>query len=285
MVEPLVIPMPRKLPHPGELLKLIRKLVAAGAVSFSTHAFEDRSGLRSLDFPDALEILRKGFIKGDITPGINPGEWKCKMVDKLDKIVEMGRCPSSRHPGHACFDYNRGVGRHKMTQRAEFCIKGAELLAEPYHYVASGLPNIYLLNGVSHDDTPYGEMVTIKNLNGLHRAIGLHIIEKQEQMTGTEFRFLRKQIGLTQVELADMMRVTDQTVANYEKGNTEEFGPADAFMRMAYFLHIIPDDMRAKIIRAMAEDIARREDKEGIPDVSRLKMVGGWREHLHAKAA
>ena len=46
-------------------------------------------------------------------------------------------------------------------------------LLKPYHYVASGLPNIYLLNGVSHDDTPYGEMVTIKNLNGLHRAIGL----------------------------------------------------------------------------------------------------------------
>ncbi len=169
-----------------------------------------------------------------------------------------------------------------MTQRAEFCIKGAELLAEPYHYVASGLPNIYLLNGVSHDDTSYGKMVTIKSLNGLHRAIGLHIIEKQEQMTGPEFRFLRKQMGLTQVELADMMQVTDQTVANYEKGTTEDFGPADAFMRMAYFFHIIPDDMRAKIVKAMAEDIARRTNKKGVTNVTRLKLVGGWSEHAQA---
>ncbi len=109
-------------------------------------------------------------------------------------------------------------------------------------------------------------MVTIKNLNGLHRAIGLHIIEKQEQMTGVEFRFLRKQIGLTQVELADMMRVTDQTVANYEKGQHRRvWSEADAFIRMAYFLHIIPDDMRAKIIKATAEDIARLKKQERIP--------------------
>ena len=171
-----------------------------------------------------------------------------------------------------------------MTQRAEFCIKGADLLAKPYHYAASGLPNIYLLNGVSHDDTPYGEMLTIENLNGLHRAIGLHIIEKQEQMTGPEFRFLRKQLQLTQAELADMMQVTDQTVANYEKGVTVDFGPADAFMRQAYFLHIVPDDMRPKIIKAMADDIARRKDKKGLTDVTRLRMVGGWREQ-HAQAA
>lgn len=172
-----------------------------------------------------------------------------------------------------------------MTQRAEFCIKGAELLAEPYHYEASGLPNIYLLSGVSHHDTPYGQMVTIKNLNGLHLAIGLHIIGRQVQMTGPEFRFLRKQMHLTQREVADMMRVTDQTVANYEKGVTEDFGPADAFMRMTYFLHVIPDDMRPKVIKAMADDIARRKDKRGLPDVARLKMVGDWREHQHAHAA
>ena len=77
--------MPRKPPHPGELAKLIRKLVEVGAVSFSTHAFEDRSGPRSIDFTDALEILRSGHIKGDITPGKRAGEWKCKVIDQLNK--------------------------------------------------------------------------------------------------------------------------------------------------------------------------------------------------------
>jgi hypothetical protein len=85
MAKPQVVPMPRKPPHPGELTKLIRRLADEGAVSFSKHAFEDRSGPRDIDFTDALEILKCGHIKGDITPGINAGEWKCKVVDKLDK--------------------------------------------------------------------------------------------------------------------------------------------------------------------------------------------------------
>jgi putative transcriptional regulator len=48
----------------------------------------------------------------------------------------------------------------------------------------------------------YGPMIHIENINGLHRAIGLHIVEKLEPMSGREFRFLRKQMGLTQSELS-----------------------------------------------------------------------------------
>jgi putative transcriptional regulator len=172
-----------------------------------------------------------------------------------------------------------------MTERAEFSIKGAELLAEPYHYNASGLDNIYLLNGVSFEETAYGPMVTIENIDGLHRAIGLRIITKPEQMTGAEFRFLRKQMGLSQANLAQMMGVSDQTIANYEKGNTSDFGPADAFVRIKYFLHILPDDVRAKFAKEMAKNLSNRRAKQGIPDMSFRKMVNGWTETCHGEAA
>jgi transcriptional regulator with XRE-family HTH domain len=36
-------------------------------------------------------------------------------------------------------------------------------------------------------------------------------------MTSAEFRFLRKQMGLTQKELGERLGVEDQTIANYEK--------------------------------------------------------------------
>jgi hypothetical protein len=51
-----------------------------------------------------------------------------------------------------------------MSERAEFFLKGQgqELPAEPYRYRASGLDDIYLLNGVPVEETPYGPMVTIK---------------------------------------------------------------------------------------------------------------------------
>ena len=104
-----------------------------------------------------------------------------------------------------------------MTPRAEFHIKGRPRLAEPYHLKGVGLPNIYLLNGVKVEHDPdYGRLVTIDNVDGLHRAIGLHIVEKRDRMTGDELRFLRKQMNLSQAALAKRLRVTDQTVANYE---------------------------------------------------------------------
>src|SRR5438552_4121364 len=101
-----------------------------------------------------------------------------------------------------------------MKKRAEFFIQGRERLRKPYHYIASGLDNVFLTSGVSINETPYGTMVSIENLNGLHRAIGLHIVEKEEPLTGPEFKFLRKQMNRTQRDIATVMKISDQTIAN-----------------------------------------------------------------------
>jgi len=171
-----------------------------------------------------------------------------------------------------------------MSERAEFWIKGKDLLAEPFHYQASGLSNIFLLNGVVTEHTPYGPMVTIDNLTGLHRAIGLHIIEKPVPMTGAEFRFLRKQMEMTQAELAIMMHTTDQTVANYEKGKTAELGPADPFMRVTYLLHIVPEETRAEVLKAVTERLGV-SSRARLPEMPRRKIVQLWREGGGKRAA
>jgi hypothetical protein len=62
----------------------IRKLAAEGAYSFGSHVF-DRRDERDIDINDALDVLRLGEIDGPITPGINAGEWKCKVTAKLEK--------------------------------------------------------------------------------------------------------------------------------------------------------------------------------------------------------
>ena len=56
-------------------------------------------------------------------------------------------------------------------------------------------------------------------------TIGLHIIEKPMPMAGAEFRFLRKQMGLTRQALATLMHTTHQTVASYESNKTKP-GPS-----------------------------------------------------------
>jgi hypothetical protein len=75
-----VVPLPRKVPHPGDLMKIIRRLATEGKVGFSPHALE-RSDERDIDLPDALAVLRQGEINGEIEAGNSPGEWKCKVTD------------------------------------------------------------------------------------------------------------------------------------------------------------------------------------------------------------
>jgi len=85
-----VTPMPRKPPHPGVLMARIRELAKQGAYSLGLHVF-DRRDERGIDIPDAVEVCRVGEIDGPITPGINPGEWKCKVTATLDRSTrEIG---------------------------------------------------------------------------------------------------------------------------------------------------------------------------------------------------
>jgi len=173
-----------------------------------------------------------------------------------------------------------------MTARAEFFIEGQELLPTPYHYTASGLDNVFLLNGVSERATDYGPMVHVENINALHHAIGLHIVEQPEPMDGAEFRFLRKQLQLSQAELGTYMGVTDQTIANYEKGKSgkDGIGPADAYMRALYLLRILPEQTRVDAIKSMI-DVPVQNARPKLPEAPRQKIVGRWREGGPGKIA
>ncbi len=166
-----------------------------------------------------------------------------------------------------------------MSERTGFFIKGREFLAEPYHYVASGLNNIFLLNGVSETMTDYGPMVHIENINGLHCAIGLHIVERSEPMSGPEFRFLRKQMGLSQSELAKLFGVTDQTIANYEKGKSGlgGLGSADPLMRAHYLFSILPAQTQVEVVKSMMR--AAPSARKKMPDLPRRKLVEHWLEN------
>ena len=49
------------------------------------------------------------------------------------------------------------------------------------------------------------QVVTIRNVAGLHKAIATAIVMKRANMTGKELRFLRTEMGMTQAELADVV--------------------------------------------------------------------------------
>lgn len=84
-------------------------------------------------------------------------------------------------------------------------------------YDGCGLSNVFLLNGFDTEDGPYGALVAIHNVEGLHAAIADSLVDKKGPLTGSEFRFLRRFLELSQKACGEWFNVDAQTVANWEK--------------------------------------------------------------------
>jgi putative transcriptional regulator len=144
-----------------------------------------------------------------------------------------------------------------MTQRYVFSIRGGSRRKHLYHFVGSGLPNVYLANGYSNEsDAEFGDLVMIERLPALFMAIAFKLATKPEPLTGAEFRFLRKRMELSQVALARLLQVNEQTVANYEKSKSGA-GPADIAIRYLLLAHVADDEDVAQEMRLEAEELMK----------------------------
>ncbi|WP_421704819.1 helix-turn-helix domain-containing protein [Aliiroseovarius sp.] len=158
----------------------------------------------------------------------------------------------------------------------KFHIGGKDFAQEPYVYRISGLDDVVLLNGFSREATDYGEGVAIENVDNLHRAIALHIVSTKKALNPREFRFLRREMEMTQNELSSALGVDGQTVARYEKGQTGITGPVDRLLRFLFVFNLLPKDMQAEVIERAREAIERDEVTEHSP--SFIEEEGSWFE-------
>ncbi len=140
-----------------------------------------------------------------------------------------------------------------MTSQVQSKTNGDKPAAVPYHYKMCGLDYVYLFDGVVRESTDYGDGVAIKNATDLHRHIGLHLVLCQNELNGAEVRFLRRGMDLTQEELAKEIGVTGQTVARYEKGETDIPGPVDRLLRALYVFKVWPQNERADLLERTLE--------------------------------
>ena len=140
-----------------------------------------------------------------------------------------------------------------------------------YHYLESGLPNIWLKNGfVVEKDSEYGDLVSFHDVDGLHRVIGRAIANKP-RLTGSEVRFLRKAMGLSQRGLGELLGVGDQAVALWEKrGRVPK--TADRMLRLIYLEHAEGTTPIAETIRRIND----LDEKSGERIVAE-EASDGWR--------
>lgn len=139
-----------------------------------------------------------------------------------------------------------------------------------YHYTKSGLDNVWLVNGFHEEETPYGLGVTIERVKELHAAIASALVDKAGALTGKEFRYIRRELELSQARLGELMGVTAQSVANWEKDH-EVKEPSDFLLRHIYKQTIggrqsymdLVDQLKNKDLNLYNGELAFKETKEG----------------------
>ncbi len=107
-----------------------------------------------------------------------------------------------------------------------------------YRYDECGLDNVILVGLEACADDDGEAVVTIRNINVLHRSIVEAIARKPSGITARELRFLRTELGLTQAELAKSIGKDVQTIGRWERGENPLDAPASTVIRMLALQHV-----------------------------------------------
>jgi DNA-binding transcriptional regulator YiaG len=101
-----------------------------------------------------------------------------------------------------------------------------------YRYTDCGLDNVTIAGVRFIIDDSGDEVVSIPNVNGLHKAIAQSIIARKSSMIGAELRFIRTEMGLTQAELAGLVHREPLAVSRWERGESPLDSNAEALIRL-----------------------------------------------------
>lgn len=144
----------------------------------------------------------------------------------------------------------------------------------PYHYTECGLSSIYLSNGYKRVKTARGEAISVNDMEGLHKAIGLYIVSSKKDLSGEELRFLRNEMLMSQCTLALLLGVSEQAIRRWERGKIDLPKPSESLVRLLYREHIHDKDSG---ISTMLKRIARMEEEIVNDQVIFSDTAKGWR--------
>ncbi|WP_339796058.1 helix-turn-helix domain-containing protein [uncultured Hyphomonas sp.] len=149
----------------------------------------------------------------------------------------------------------------------------------PYQYRECGLSNIWLVSGYEEKEYDGDTYVSIKDVDALHHQIALLLIRQKSDLKGEQVRFLRKEMDLTQAELAALLDVSAQTVARWEKDQTDVPGPVNVLLRIISLGHYTGD---VNVI-SVAQELQRLDEAVDANITLTFDVHGGWKSnHLAA---
>jgi len=111
-----------------------------------------------------------------------------------------------------------------------------------YLYDECGLDNVILADFPVQIDDAGEEVVTIPNINLLHRVLIAEVARKQGGLKPKEIRFLRSEMGLSQAELAELVGKDGQTAGRWERGETPIDRASEIVIRRKAMEHVGAND-------------------------------------------
>jgi transcriptional regulator with XRE-family HTH domain len=136
--------------------------------------------------------------------------------------------------------------------------------AERYHFVGSGLRNVYLV-GVEYEVEPAtGEQSAgIPCLPNLMEAIGKVLVEKKTTLSSDEIRFLRKRLRLASKVFAELVGLSSEQYSRIENGAATVTPTVERVVRLLYAA-------LAKLSPSESEEVAKTRWTAGLNHQERI---------------
>jgi hypothetical protein len=160
-----------------------------------------------------------------------------------------------------------------MSRTCSKCGRGTAIARElhEYHYVESGLRNVYLSGGVFETkcSTCNASTIRVWNEPQLLQLIARDLLMSPSPRTGPEFRFIRRASGLTQSGLAGLLSCRRATIADRESKHDPKIPFAEEL------------GVRAVLLRALQKHLATPGNNALAPSqFEKLWKFSGFLDHL-----
>jgi putative zinc finger/helix-turn-helix YgiT family protein len=110
-------------------------------------------------------------------------------------------------------------------------------MENPYHFTASGLDNVFLVDIHCFVCSDCGEVsAEIPAVRQLLSLIARDLVQKPFALTGSEVRFLRKRLRKKQIDFARQIGLEPETLSRIENGHLQPSEPTDKLTRLYYAL-------------------------------------------------
>jgi DNA-binding XRE family transcriptional regulator len=157
-------------------------------------------------------------------------------------------------------------------------------MRKPYHFVGSGLQNVYLV-GVEYevDRETQEQRAAIPRLPDLLTWIAVTLLSKEAPLTGEELRFLRKRVGKSSKDFAQLVGLTSEQYSRIENGSRLTPSNDKLFRLLVMALSVIEAFKQPELMERVAKQTWTSHVGPNRRIIAKVDAVQGWT--VHTKAA